>query len=66
MPQKIHPNAGIGDARKPLKSMGFEVVSPVLLSTRVGEEPHLNLVGLRRSLVRHLVAKAGVEQGKKA
>ena len=25
MPQKIHPNSGIGDAREPLKPMGFEV-----------------------------------------
>ena len=37
MPQKIHPNSGIGDAREPLKSKGFEVVRGIVLLIRVAK-----------------------------
>ena len=50
MPQKIHPNSGIGNARELLKSKGFEVVRGIVLLIHVAK-PHLYLVGLRRSLV---------------
>ncbi len=41
MPQKIHPNSGIGDARERSNFERFEIAS----------QTRIHLVGLRRSLV---------------